>query len=140
MQHKIVRVWRDGFKGRKMTFSSDIDFNGEYLRVTTSGTLDSVGEVEQYVDLIRQEALKCETNKVLLDERGLMEQQDTHDAYEVSESEVASLTALAGIRISSVCHPNNYELNKTYETFLMNRSLLFRVFLKEADALSWLND
>lgn len=121
-----------------MPFKSEFAMTNDFLRVKTTGTLASVQEVEQYVDAIRTEALKQQTKKVLLDERELWDKQDTHDAYRFSESDVVTLTALAGIRISGISHPDNYELNKTYETLLMNRSLIFKVFLYEDDALEWL--
>lgn len=121
-----------------MPFQSDTTMHDGYLRVTSRGTLATVEEVEQYVDYLRCEALKHNTKRVLIDERKLMDQQDTLDAYDVSESNSTSLTALAGIKISCVCHPENYDLNKTYETFFLNRSLIFRVFLAEKEAIDWL--
>lgn len=121
-----------------MPFESKVEQKEDYVRITSVGTLASVSEVGEYVNLIRTQAVKHNMKKVLLDERDLMDQQDTLDAYEISESEVATTAALAGIRLSCVCHPVNYELNKTYETLLMNRSLIFRVFLTEEEALEWL--
>jgi len=125
-------------KGRVMAIKSEVENVGDYLRMKSSGTLDSVEEVELYMDTIRLAALSKGVKKVLLDERNLMQMQDAHEAYELSESEATRLTALAGIRLSSVCNPDNYDLNKTYETFLMNRSLIFKVFLDEQEAIDWL--
>lgn len=121
-----------------MPFETQSEFKGWYLHVTTTGTLDTVNEVEDYVHSLREQAQQHDTKKVLIDERGLMDQQDTHDAFEFSESEAAVLAALAGIRLSCICHPKNYELNKMYETLLLNRSLMFKVFLQEDEALQWL--
>jgi len=60
------------------------------------------------------------------------------EAYQFSETNTVTSTALAGIRISCICHPDNYALNKTYETLLLNRSLMFKVFLNEDEAIEWL--
>lgn len=122
-----------------MPFKSKVEQVDDYVRITSTGSLASVAEVEDYVALIRNEALAHNVKKALLDERSLMDQQDTLDAYQVSESETASMAALSGIRLSCICHPRNYELNKTYETLLLNRSLIFRAFLTEKEALIWLN-
>lgn len=121
-----------------MPFTSVFDLQNDYLKVTTSGSLASVQELEQYAQGIRQEALLHDAKRVHLDERKLLDEQDTLEAYEFSESDTTALTALDGIRISCVCHPDNYELNKTYETLYLNRSLMFRVFLTEEEALEWL--
>lgn len=121
-----------------MPFKTDSEYRGWYLHVTTTGTFLTVEEVEDYVNSLRTQALRHDTKKVLIDERGLMDHQDTHDAYEISESEAAAMAALAGMRLSCICHPDNYELNKMYETLLLNRSLIFKVFLREDEALAWL--
>ncbi len=121
-----------------MPFQSDTRFSGWHIQMTSVGTLASIKEVEGYIHFLRKEAQKHRTQKVLLDERNLMDEQDTCDAYKVCESESTAKAALAGIRLSCVCHPNNFELNKTYETLLLNRSLIFKVFLNEGEALLWL--
>ncbi|QJB55658.1 hypothetical protein [Pseudodesulfovibrio sp. zrk46] len=121
-----------------MPFTCNVKIMESYLAVAATGTLASVQEVEEYVAFVRERAKANKITRVLLDERNLMDQQDTLDAYDFSESDSARMTAQEGIRLASVCHPDNYEINKTYETLLLNRSLVFRVFLEEKEALEWL--
>lgn len=122
-----------------MPFESVAEQKGEYIHLRTTGTLASVDEVDQYVHIIRKEALKRDLRKILIDERGLQELQDTQEAHECSEADCTTLVALAGIRVACLCHPDGYELNQAYETFLRNRSVSFKVFLKESEAVAWLN-
>lgn len=106
--------------------------------MTTSGSFDTVEEVKAYLEEVRRNALKHDVKHVLLDELNLTSRQDTYDAYEVSESEHVTHAALAGLKLCCVCRPENFELNRTYETLLINRSLIFKVFLEERDAIEWL--
>lgn len=121
-----------------MPFTTSITPEDTCLRITSVGTLDTVDEVLAYIGSVRKAALQHDIKQLLLDERRLMDQQDTHDAYEVSESENIALAALSGLKIACISHPDNYELNKNYETLLINRSLVFKAFLDEDDAIQWL--
>jgi len=114
------------------------ELKGGYLLVVSHGNLDSVEEVRKYVVLLRKQALVNRAKRLLLDERNLKDHQDMMDAYVLSESEEIVTTALQGIRLACISHPANYELNRSYETLFLNRSLMFKAFLNEAEAIEWL--
>lgn len=95
-------------------------------------------EAQYYGDLMYAHAQLSGVTRILLDERGLKDEEDTMDAYEVAESETLAEMGMAGFRIALVTHPDNYTINQTWETVLQNRAINLRVFLEEDKALAWL--
>lgn len=124
--------------GGTMAYTTELSRREGYLHVESSGALDTPQDVEEYLDYLCHEAIAHQTKRLLLDERQLINRQDVYEAYGICESDPVTNAALTGIRVACVCHPRDYELNKAYETLLLNRSLLFRVFLEEEAAVAWL--
>lgn len=96
-------------------------------------------EAQYYGDLMYAHAQLSGVTRILLDERGLKDEEDAMDAYEVAESETLAEMGMAGFRLALITHPDNQAINQTWETILQNRAINLRVFLEEEQAITWLN-
>lgn len=121
-----------------MPFKSTYTIEDGYLRVTLVGSLATASEVIMMGDAIRR---KCRDNglrRALVDEMALAGTHDCITVHEVSESKEAELFAMAGIRVAVVGTADRLHEYHLYETFLNNRSLVYKAFLDEEEALQWL--
>ncbi|QGY39445.1 hypothetical protein GM415_04690 [Pseudodesulfovibrio cashew] len=121
-----------------MTIQTKTTFRDGYIRITTTGTMVSREEAQAYGDFIFDLAQQRGTKLILLDERGMVDEEDALDAYEVSESETLAEMGMAGFRIALVSAPANLAINRTWETIMQNRSINLRVFSDMESATDWL--
>jgi hypothetical protein len=83
-------------------------------------------------------ALDSNVTRFLMDERGLELRLESHDIIEVANRlDERNIQSLGG-RSACLCSPHFLERYKACETVYRNRSLSYRVFLREEDAVAWL--
>ncbi|MCJ2165745.1 MULTISPECIES: hypothetical protein [unclassified Pseudodesulfovibrio] len=121
-----------------MSYTATIQYFDNYIRVTTSGSIDSIEELFEYAALLAQKGEEYATTRALLDERTLVNRTDVMDAYTLSESNITAESAMKGVRIASLITPESMELGTVFETILRNRSLNFKIFTDEKKAIAWL--
>lgn len=109
-----------------------------YIRIVTKGVLQTLEELVEYGSFMYEQATSSGVPRILLDEDLMEDASDAGTIYVYSEHEIITKTATAGIRIAGVCTPENYDINKVFETMFQNRSYNFRVFLHEQEAIDWL--
>jgi hypothetical protein len=109
-----------------------------YLKVTISGTMESLEDLTDFVELLRKLGNEYGLNWILLDERKLRRHLDVLDIYHLAEADIAVEAAARGVRLASLPHPEELQLARNIETILHNRSISYRVFNDEAEAEAWL--
>jgi hypothetical protein len=121
-----------------MPYTIAIQHLDSYIRVTTSGTIDSFEELFEYAALLVQKGEEYHTTRAFLDERNLVDHCDVMDAYALSESDITAESAMKGVRIATLIAPENMEHSTAFETIVRNRSLNFKIFTDEKKAIAWL--
>lgn len=121
-----------------MTVSTKTQKHDTYVRLESNGTIRTADDAQQYLEHMYAEANKLGVNRILLDERELMDEEDAMDAYQVSESATFAQMSVRGFRLALISREENLEINKTWETILQNRSINLRIFLDETEGLDWL--
>ena len=121
-----------------MPYFTSLQYLNGYLRVTVTGTLESVEELFNYARLLAKEGEEHQTTRALVDERKLVDHTDLMDAYILSESDFTADMAMRGVRVACLAGPENLEQTMAFETVMQNRSLNYRVFTDEDTATAWL--
>lgn len=121
-----------------MPARNHISDKGEYLLFVTTGTMKSADEIIENAELIESELTQNGLRRALLDQRGMVDEEDVLDATIVAESPVMERMATQGIRLACLSTVDNLEINRAFETILQNRSVLFKAFIDEAEAVDWL--
>ena len=109
-----------------------------YLRMTTTGSLESAEELMGYVALVDRMAREYDTNRILVDETRLTLMADLLDTCVFAESDLAQDMISRGVRVACLPGPARREFLRGVETILNNRSFSFRVFDAEDAAVAWL--
>lgn len=109
-----------------------------YLLVELDGAVDSISEIIEYTVTFVAEAERLDLHKVLVDERNAFFTLDFMDLVKLAEHASERDFHLKGFRIASLPHPDMLDKHKAFETAVRNRSIEYRVFTSEDDALDWL--
>jgi hypothetical protein len=109
-----------------------------YLKVTVSGTMESLDDLADFANLLRKLGGEYGLNWVLLDERKLRRPLDILDIYHLAEADITLEAATRGVRMACLPHPEDMEFAKNMETVLHNRSVSYRIFTDEQEAEAWL--
>lgn len=120
-----------------MPYEFDIIEKEDYLLFDVTGESATVEDVVQFTQTLLKEAMKRDCRSVMLDERGLRQRLDSHDAYLAAEKLVADRPR-SGIRFASIRSDENWTIGKRFETIFQNRSINFRVFDNIPEAETWL--
>lgn len=122
-----------------MPFTACIQPLDRYLRITVAGSLNAPEETMEYLALVARMADEYSLTRILLDELRLGLTAELLDVYSFADSHLAQGMIERGFRLA--CLPNlaHRDFLLTVETILNNRSLSFRVFNLEAEAIAWLN-
>jgi hypothetical protein len=75
---------------------------------------------------------------MLLDEKRLTKHLDILDAYRLAEADITAKAATHGVRIACMPNPDDMEYARNLETILHNRSVSYRVFSDQDEAVAWL--
>ncbi|OIQ50317.1 hypothetical protein BerOc1_02248 [Pseudodesulfovibrio hydrargyri] len=121
-----------------MNYTACIQPMGTYLKVTVSGTMESLEDLTDFADLLRKLSDEYGLNWALLDERRLRKHFDILDAYNLAEADITAEAAARGVRMACLPHPEDLEFARNIETIMHNRSISYRVFTDQKDAEAWL--
>lgn len=121
-----------------MPYKASFQYQGTYLKVTLSGSLESTEELFDYAQLLVRMGEEYQTRRALVDKRKLEDKTDLMDAYQLSESKLTADSAMKGVRIACLADSTNLEHLTAYETVMQNRSLNYKIFTDEDLATAWL--
>lgn len=121
-----------------MTITIKADIQDDVVLLTVTGVTRTVTDLLQYGEYVDRICAEHARKRVLMDERDLVMDEDTLTAYDFSESDNIVALATSGIRIACLSSVDNLEMNSSYETYMQNRSLNFRVFTDRDEAMEWL--
>ncbi|BCS89999.1 hypothetical protein [Pseudodesulfovibrio sediminis] len=123
-----------------MVYSREYELVDDWIRITTTGRIDSGDEFIDKVLVGADKVLELDVRLVLLDELQLELALDNLDIKlgvgSLDHSEVHTL----GLRIACLFPPANRALYTMYETVYRNRSINFRLFDDEQAAIAWLKE
>jgi hypothetical protein len=110
----------------------------DHLRLTVLGQVDGLDEIVGYIGRLRAEAVRLGLRRVLLDYTGASFDMDYLDMRELAEIGTQNSFPLHGLRMAAVCPPRDLERHRLFETLAANRSIAYRVFSDEAEAMAYL--
>lgn len=109
----------------------------DYLLFDESGAAENIDDARQFALAAMREAKNNDCLRLLFDERELDMNLTSHDVYVLAE-EFSLIVPPAGLRIAAIHSVKNKEVGSTFETMLQNRSVNYRSFELEEDAIEWL--
>lgn len=109
-----------------------------YLLAKGVGKVSTVKETLEYNIQMVEEAERTGLTRMLVDERDIEFNLDFHDVLKVVDYWDKKMLPLQGFRVASLPSPIVLNPQEGYETAANNRSMLYRVFTDEGEALSWL--
>lgn len=121
-----------------MSYIACIQDQPDYIRVTLSGSFDSQEELFDFAALLVRMGEEYSKTRALVDRRRLNDKTDLMDVYRLSESDLTVRSAMKGVRIACLAADHNLEHLRSFETVMPNRSLIYRVFTDEDEAVDWL--
>jgi len=121
-----------------MSLKTTLDIRKDYLLIRASGVFLSGDEVEQYAHFLLGSVETEDVNRVLLNEQQLIDKTDPLDASYIGNSEKMVKLTMRGVRIACLFNPKYADQARAYETALQNRSISYRNFISEDEALDWL--
>ena len=121
-----------------MSFDLTFETRDGYIVGLVTGVIDTPEALLRKVQTMVHKALDSNVTRFLMDERGLDLRLEAHDVIEVANRlEERNVQSLGG-RSACLCNPERFELYRACETIYHNRSLSYKVFEHEADAVAWL--
>jgi hypothetical protein len=121
-----------------MPFTREFIDLGNWVHVVTKGSVDSPDEL---VEKLRQGLEKIGEighKRAFVDDRGVKMNIDVYDLTVGAEMMSEQGFPLLGLRLACMCRPEDRELYRGVETVYRNRSMMYRVFDDEEEAISWL--
>ena len=121
-----------------MSFDLLFEIRDGYIVGTVTGVISTPEELLRKIGIMVHKALDSNVTRFLMDERGLEMNLEQHDIILVANLlEKRNVQTLGG-RSACLCNPEFTELYRACETAYHNRSLSYRVFEREEDAVAWL--
>ena len=121
-----------------MSYTLSFSKQDGWFSVAAQGEIDSFEVFSEKARTVTGEILQSGIKRILLDDRELAISLDAHDITLVAEQlEKANIQAL-GLRLASLCRPEDRETYRMFETIYGNRSINFRLFTDKQSALNWL--
>lgn len=121
-----------------MPFNRSFKEEADLVRMITTGSIDTV---EEYLDKLKIGTLRLKQlrpRRVLVDDTELTVNLDVLDvslgAADLEKDEFSSL----GIRAAALYRPEHKGIYRVIETAYRNRSINYRLFESEEEALAWL--
>ncbi len=128
-----VLIWLGELMSEKLTFHD----NKEFLL----GVLDG----EYTAEDLAMFSLKFEVavnqfdgHCVLLDKTRFLNSFDHHDAILFADSPITDFMVSKGLRIAAVVRSASLDAEQFYETLMSNRSVSYKPFVSEKEAMDWL--
>ncbi|WP_316897556.1 hypothetical protein [Pseudodesulfovibrio indicus] len=121
-----------------MAFKMSTEIRDGYILCVTTGEIRTADDILEKVEVLRRVGKREGFFRFLMEERRL---RLLIDAHEISIA--ANLLEREGIqtiggRMATLYNPDYPDAFRLQETMYMNRSLSYRLFREEAEALVWL--
>lgn len=120
-----------------MPYEYSLTYRTKYLFFDESGSADNLDDARLFAIKAMQEAEHHNCSRLLFDERKLEMNLTSHDVYILAE-EFSLIVPPAGLRVAALHSAHNKEVGRTFETMLQNRSVNYRSFESEDEAIAWL--
>ena len=111
---------------------------GGYLLVRNSGVIDSFDVMSERVEKSVARLKEGDFSRLLIDDRELLLRLEPFDISRIGQEHEERAFHLEGVRIACLYHPTCREQYGMLETVHRNRSINFRLFESEEEALRWL--
>ncbi len=119
-----------------MAIDYHLSVEGTTVRAVTSGYDEELEEIQAYGQAVIDCCKAHACNKILADERDLVYRISTLDIYQLAKYYAEVLPKV--IRAAIVCHPKYIADGAFWETAVVNRGLMVRVFTSLSEAEAWL--
>lgn len=119
-----------------MAIKTEINFDGEVLRVKASGSDESLEDPKNYSMEVIAAAMRYDAEKILCDERQLEYRLNIADTLELSDIQANALPVPAKIAI--VYNPEYSKTVEFWETAATNRGFPVQTFTSLEEAENWL--
>ncbi|WP_319581989.1 hypothetical protein [uncultured Pseudodesulfovibrio sp.] len=121
-----------------MAFDLTFEIRDGYIVGLVIGLIDTPEALLHKIRTMVHKGLDSNMTRFLMDERGLDLRLEAHDIIKVANRlEERNVQSLGG-RSACLCKPASFDLYRACETIYHNRSLSYKVFGDEADAVAWL--
>ncbi|EGB16365.1 hypothetical protein DND132_3162 [Pseudodesulfovibrio mercurii] len=121
-----------------MSFDLLFEIRDGYVVGVVTGVIDTPEELLRKIRTMVHKGLDSHLTRFLMDERGLELRLDPHDIIQVADLlEEHNIQSMGG-RSACLCNPRLMEQYRACETVYHNRSLSYRVFEREEEAVAWL--
>jgi len=110
-----------------------------YLLFKLTGSFDSSDEVVDFATSMIRIVLENQCLRVVLDEHELQINFDQFDAYSFAEK-LTETAPRIGIRIGTIRSDESQDYYRWLETTLRNRSVNYRIFADESEAVRWVRE
>ena len=121
-----------------MSIFYSFQIENDILLVKTTGSDESLEEVQKYGLAIVDKCLENNINKVLIDETELEYKLSTIDTYALAEFLSLQLPRLG--RAALVCDERSLKDAQFFETVVSNRGLQINVFTSKEEARDWIQE
>ncbi|HKI80829.1 MAG TPA: hypothetical protein VKA04_04220 [Pseudodesulfovibrio sp.] len=121
-----------------MSFDLSFEIRDGYIVGVVTGVIDTPEQLLRKIRTMLHKALDSNMNRFLMDERGLELHLEAHDIIQVANRLEYRNVQFLGGRSACLCNPGFVEQYRACETAYHNRSLSYKVFEREADAVAWL--
>lgn len=121
-----------------MSFDLQFKESDGVLSVICQGDICTLESVFKKVGAAIVKMGETQARRVLVDDRKLAMSLDAHDVNQLADRLDAGEFQKMGIRLGCLCRPEDRHIYKMIETAYRNRSINFRLFESEQEALSWL--
>jgi hypothetical protein len=81
---------------------------------------------------------KFNKHRILLDKTKFLNHFDYHDAVVFADSPISDFMVNKRLRIAALIRPSNLEVERAYETLMRNRSVNYKPFISQEEAMDWL--
>lgn len=121
-----------------MAASAELILENGFMRVVAHGTIDSFEEMIAFITPHIGRAIKEKVTRVLLDERKLAVHMNYGDMVALGDYFDGKGVRRLGFRAAVLVSEITPEFHWGYETVAVNRSLAYKPFTDEKEALDWL--
>jgi len=122
-----------------MSFSLSFIDDADWLVAVTKGEISSLDALVERLGRVFERASAFGRKRVLLYDRDLDVRVDALDIATAAALHEEQGVSRLGMRLACVCAPDCRPVCSIIETMLRNRSISYRLFAEEDDAVAWLS-
>lgn len=122
-----------------MSFSLSFIDDADWLVAVTKGEISSLDALVERLGRVFERASAFGRKRVLLYDRDLDVRVDALDIATAAALHEEQGVSRLGMRLACVCAPGCRPVCSVIETMLRNRSISYRLFAEEDEAVAWLS-